>query len=289
MAQHIAIYGRGGVGKSTLASNLAAALAEVGQKVVLVGCDPQGDSTSLLHAEEPRPTVIDLLAGGNRPILDHLVTRGYRNIACIEVGDPFLIGECAASGIGRAITLLRDLDAFGKLDPDVVLYDVPGEPGCPGVAHPAAVSLVQKAFVVTAPDVMSLSAANSLFRVIARRGDSAPLTCALIANGLTGAFEESLVEDFALQVNSRVIGCIPRSLVVRQCELYEKTVIEAAPLSNQAYLYRRLARHILDEQVSSALPPPQPLTPSGLKAWARSWGDRIYELEHGVIRDGAGI
>ncbi|HYS43232.1 MAG TPA: AAA family ATPase, partial [Geobacteraceae bacterium] len=115
MTQHIAIYGRGGAGKSTLASNLAAALAEIGQKVVLVGCDPTGDSTVLLHGEKPRPSVIELLRAGERPSVEQLVTEGYRGTACIEVGDPFLIGECAALGIGRAITLLLDLDAFDRL------------------------------------------------------------------------------------------------------------------------------------------------------------------------------
>ncbi len=286
MTQHIAIYGRGGVGKSTLASNLAAALAEIGQKVVLVGCDPQGDSTSLLHVEGPRPTVIELIAETARPILDDLVTRGYRNIACIEVGDPFLIGECAASGIGRAITLLRDLDAFGRLAPDVVLYDIPGEAGCLGSA---VVSQARIAFIVTSADIISLSAANSLLRIVGQGRGGVPLAGALIANGLTGSFEESLVDDFAGRVNSRVIGSIPRSLVVRQCEMYEKTVIEAAPLSNHAYHYRRLARQVVDDRVISALPVPRPLSPGELKVWARSWGDRLYELEHGVIRDGAGI
>lgn len=286
MTQHIAIYGRGGAGKSTLASNLAAAMAEIGHRVVLVGCDPTGDSTILLHGEKPRPSVIELLRAGERPTIEQLVTKGYRGTACIEVGDPFLIGECAASGIGRAINLLHDLDAFGRLDPDVVFYDLPGEPGCSGYA---VASLVRKAFIVTSADVMSLSTANSLFRIIGQRGSNVPLAGALIANGLTGSFEESLVDDFARRVNSRVIGSVPRSLVVKQCELYGKTVIEAAPLSNHSYHYRRLVRHVIDERVIAALPIPRPLSPGELKTWARSWGDRLYELEHGVIRDGAGI
>jgi nitrogenase iron protein NifH len=289
MAHHIAIYGKGGVGKSTLAANLGAALAEMDKKVVLVGCDPKCDCTTLLHAGEPRPSVIELIASGKRVELDQVVTRGYRGIACIEVGDPFQTGECASRGIGRAFELLHELDVFGLLAPDLVLYDIPGDPGCLGFTRPIGNPLVRTALVVTSADVMSLSTANTIFRMIDRQRDGNPVPCALIANGLGGPFEEALTDDFALRVGSRVIGSIARSLVVKQCELYGKTVIEAAPLSNHSYVYRRLARHISDEQLIASLPHPRPLPPNDLKQWARSWGDRIYELENGVIRDGAGI
>ncbi|HLO24998.1 MAG TPA: AAA family ATPase [Geobacteraceae bacterium] len=289
MAHHIAIYGKGGVGKSTVAANLGAALAEMDMKVVLVGCDPKCDCTTLLHNGEPRPSVIELIASGKRVELDRVVTRGYRGIACIEVGDPFHTGECASRGIGRAFELLHELDVFGLLSPDLVLYDIPGDPGCLGFIRPIGNPQVRTALVVTSADVMSLYTANTIFRMIDRQRDGNPVASALIANGLNGPLEEALADDFAHRISSRVIGTIARSLVVKQCELYGKTVIEAAPLSNHAYVYRRLARHIIDEKVISSLPAPAPLPPNDLKKWARSWGDRIYELEHGVIRDGAGI
>jgi nitrogenase iron protein NifH len=289
MAQHIAIYGKGGVGKTTLASNLGAAFAEMGKKVVLVGCDPKCDSATLLHAGEARPSVIEAIASGKQAALDGLVTWGYRGIACIELGDPFQTGECASREIGGAFELLHELDAFGRLDPDLVLYDIPGDLGCPVFEGPISSSLNRQAFVVTSSDVMSLYTANNIFRMINRQKAGNPVAGALIANGLNGAFEETLVDDFARQVNVSVIGAIARSLVVKQCELYGKTVIEAAPLSNHSYVYRRLARHIIDEKVILSLPAPAPLPANDLKTWMRTWGDRMYELEHGIIRDGAGI
>ena len=289
MAQHIAIYGKGGVGKSTLAANLSAALAEIGKRVVLVGCDPKSDSATLLHSGEQRPSVIDHIAAGKRISLDRLVTTGYRGISTIEMGDPFQTGECASHGLTKAFELLHELDALGRLNPDVVLYDIPGDHGCAGFASLISTSLVRQFLLVTSADVMSLYTANTIFRMIDRQRDGKQVAGALITNGLNGPFEESLVDDFARQVNSRVIGNIARSLVVKQCELYGKTVIEAAPLSNHAYVYRRLARHIVDDKVIASLPVPRPLPVSALKQWARTWGDRICELETGIIRDGGGI
>jgi nitrogenase iron protein NifH len=283
------MYGKGGVGKSTLAANLSAALAEIGKRVVLVGCDPKSDSATLLHSGEQRPSVIDQIAAGRGITLETLVTPGYRGISSIELGDPFQTGECASRGLARAFDLLHELDAFGRLNPDVVLYDIPGDHGCTGFASLTGTPPVTHAFVVTSADVMSLYTANTIIRMIDRQRDGKQVAGALIANGLNGPFEESLVDDFARQVNSRIFGSIARSLVVKQCELYGKTVIEAAPLSNHAYVYRRLARHIVDDKVITSLPVPRPLPVSALKQWARTWGDRIYELETGIIRDGGGI
>ena len=146
MAHHIAIYGKGGVGKSTLAANLGAALAEMDRKVVLIGCDPKSDCAALLHSGETRPSVIELIASGRRISLEEVVTKGYRGIACIEVGDPFHTGECASRGIGRAFELLHELDVFGRLAPDLVLYDIPGDPGCLGFTSPIGNPLVADRF-----------------------------------------------------------------------------------------------------------------------------------------------
>jgi nitrogenase iron protein NifH len=261
----------------------------MGKKVVLVGCDPKCDSATLLHAGEVRPSVIEVMASGKQTVLDGLVIWGYRGIACIEMGDPFQTGKCASREIGRAFDLLHELDAFGRLDPDLVLYDIPGDLGCPVFEGTIGNSLDRQAFVVTSSDVRSLYTANNIFRMIDRQKAGTPIAGALIANGLNGPFEESLVDDFARQLNTSVIGAIPRSLVVKQCELYGKTVIEAAPLSNHSYVYRRLARHIIDEKVTLSLAPPAPLPANDLKTWMRAWGDRMYELELGIIRDGAGI
>jgi nitrogenase iron protein NifH len=110
----------------------------------------------------------------------------------------------------------------------------------------------------------------------------------LIPNSINSSFEESFIADFASQTRTRTLGRIPRSLMVRQCELYGKTVIEASPLSNQSYFYRRLANQIVDE-VNSPASASVPLRPEELRAWAREWGDRLHALENGLVTDGAAI
>jgi len=287
MALHITIYGKGGVGKSTLAANLAAALAEMGKRVVLVGCDPKCDSAILLHSGDSHPSIIEQIASEKTVSLDDIVTSGYRGIACIEVGDPFHTGECASRGFDRAFALLHELDAFGRLDPDLVLYDIAGDLGCPGFINPFGNFPGQQALVVTSADFQSIYAANRFIGVLAQQPSSRSI--ALVANGMTGSFEDSFVADFARQVSVQFVAAIPRSLVVRHCELYGKTVIEAAPLSTHAFAYRRLARQVADAGIPPSADRLKPLAAGDLREWARSWGERLGEVEFGLIQDGAGI
>jgi nitrogenase iron protein NifH len=134
---------------------------------------------------------------------------------------------------------------------------------------------------------MSFYAANSFIRNIARQPGETSV--AIIGNALTGSFEESFVGDFARQVKTKVAGFVPRSLVVRHSELYGKTTIESAPESTQAQLYRRLAHQIIAERANSQGDAINPLSVVDLKSWAHGWGDRLGELEFGIIQDGAGI
>ncbi len=287
MTQHIALYGKGGVGKTTLASNLSAALADSGCKVMLIGCDQKSDSGTLLHEYETIPTLNDYLRSNVKPALSDVVVCGYRGIACIELGDPLGEDECASRSIGRALHELRDLRVFEDLNPEYVIYDMPGEVGCAGLAVHFRGAPINHAFVVTAGDLTSFYAANSYFRIMARQDEF--LSASILGNGLAGTFEESFLEDFAEQTGARVSGMISRSLVVRHCELYGKTVIEAAPKSNHAQVYRRLARQIIDMRGRKREPLPKPLAVPQLKQWARTWGDRLGELEFGILKDGAGI
>ena len=287
MPKQIAIYGRGGVGASTVAANISAALADDGLRVVQIGCNPRHDSCGNLHTAVSIPTVMDLLRKQQPLQLEDLIIEGYKGISCIELGDPFTRGECASQTIAQALGALGELDLEGRLKPDLILYDIPWEAGCTGFAAPLKTSLVQQVFVVISPDFMSRYAANGILKsLVENDGVASSLAVGFIANGVSNPFEESFVADFARTLQAKLATVIPRSLVVRQCELYGKTVIEAAALSNQASTFRRLARQIAGGDASGSC---APLAPEELKRWARNWGDLLFEMENGLISDGAAI
>ncbi|GAM10298.1 nitrogenase iron protein 2 [Geobacter sp. OR-1] len=286
MTQQIALYGKGGVGKTTLAANLSAALAEAGKSVMLVGCDLKSDTGILVHGRQEVATLLDYIRSGGAVKLSDLVVPGYRGIACVEVGDSLAEEECASRGIAKALQLLGEFDLTATLKPEFIIYDIPGEAGCSGLVSHLNLSLQLRTFIVTSGDLMSFYAANSYIRSVSRQFPASALD--IIGNSLTGSFEESFVADFASQVNTRVSSLIPRSLVVRHSELYGKTVIEAAPESSHAQLYRKLARQVIEDR-SVWQEPPKPLSVTELRGWAQGWGDRLGELEFGILKDGAGI
>jgi nitrogenase iron protein NifH len=290
MTEHIALYGKGGVGKSTLTANISAALAEAGFSVLQVGCDPKGDSCSLLNNGVPIPTVFDLLRDQGEISVAGVTHTGFKGITCVELGDPFDSGGCGSVEITRALDHLKRIDLFKAVAPDFVLYDISGDSSCASFYTPIQQLGVGRVFVVTTADFMSLHAANAIFRMLERYGESnVPVPVGgLIPNSITSSFEESFIADFAKQTRTRTLGRIPRSHMVRQCELYGKTVIESAPLSNQSYFYRKLANQIVDEARSPG-GGADPLPPEQLREWARAWGDRIHALENGLVADGAAI
>ena len=283
MAQpvHIAVYGKGGIGKSTTTSNLSAALAVSGAKVIQIGCDPKSDSTNTLRGNKPLPTVLDSLREGRRVTLPDISAMGFAGVLCVESGGPVPGVGCAGRGINAAVTLLRELRIFEAFRPDFVLYDVLGDVVCGGFAVPIRDGITDRAYVVTSSDFMAIYAANNLFRAI---GKYAPTGGAklggIIGNNLTPGWPRSIIEDFALRTGAKVLGHVPRSLEVARAELYGKTVIEDAPGSPQADVYRELARKLADNR---DLVIPNPVGANDLKSWARDWGDRVYSLEAGLV------
>jgi nitrogenase iron protein NifH len=223
--------------------------------------------------------------------VDTVVHRGFRGVSCIELGDPATSGGCPSTEIKRIFAHLDRIRVFETVASDFVFYDVPGESSCSGFYATIQAGL-SRAFIVTSADFMSLHAANTIFRMLEQHGrENVPIPVGgVIPNGITSSFEESFVSDFARNTQTRTLGRIPRSLMVKQCELYGKTVIEASPLSNQSYFYRRLANQIVDS-ARGATPSslPVPMKPEQLREWARGWGDRIYALENGLVIDGAAI
>jgi len=290
MTEHIVLYGRGGVGTSTLVSNISAALVEAGFRVLQIGCSLNGDSCGILNGGILIPTVWEQYQKFGTITFDSVVTRGFKDTYCIELGSSQ--SEQGLSGTAQALDLLLKHDLISSLCPDYVLYDISGDQAF-GVIQALRERIdLHRIFAVTTADFMSLTAVNSILVQLERFADDrVPIPFGgLVPNGIASSFEESFIADFAKHTGTHTLGRIPRSLMVRQCELYGKTVIEASPLSNQSYFYRRLANQIVDESCALTVKrQPDPFSREQLRSWAREWADRLFALENGLVTDGAAI
>lgn len=246
--KQIAIYGKGGIGKSTTSSNLSAALADRGLSVMQIGCDPKRDSTRMLMQGRLIPTVLDLIRdrGESSLGIDDVVFQGYGGIRCVEAGGPEPGVGCAGRGIIATFQLLERLEAFAG---DVILYDVLGDVVCGGFAMPMRKGYAQEIYLVTSGELMALYAANNICKAIARITQNSRQICRLggiICNARNTPGEKELVEAFARAVGSQVIAYIPRDDIVQHAELHTMTVIEYASDSEQASRYRVLAESIME-------------------------------------------
>ena len=245
--KRIAIYGKGGIGKSTTTSNLAVALAEMGLTVMQIGCDPKADSTRTLMGGKPIPTVLDLLRAGGTPTLEELVRRAPSGVLCVEAGGPTPGVGCAGRGIITAFEQLQKLRAYEVYRPDVVLYDVLGDVVCGGFAMPLRGEHSDLVFVVTSGEMMSLYAASNIVQAVNRfRSRGYARFGGYILNCRNVERERELVEQLAREEVGEVIAQLPRSPLVQQAEGLGKTVVEAFSGSEMAGCYRRLARRLLE-------------------------------------------
>ncbi|HIJ96607.1 MAG TPA: hypothetical protein HPP94_12885, partial [Desulfuromonadales bacterium] len=266
MTEHIVFYGKGGVGTSTIVSNVSAALVEAGFRILQVGCGPQGDSSTTLNGGFGISTVWDQYRRHGTVSFDTVVQRCFKDIYCIELG----IAQTGNTlpGTVQALDLLLQHDLIASLSPDFVLYDLSG--GHLGVLPYIFERIdVHRVFAATTADFKSLTTVNLILQQLDHFSENhVPVPFGgLIPNRIASSFEESFVSDFAKQLGVHTLGRIPRSLLVRQCELYGKSIIEASPLSSQSYYYRRLANQITDEaRVLTVKQQPNPLFRPGKSA-----------------------
>ncbi|MFA5237330.1 MAG: Ni-sirohydrochlorin a,c-diamide reductive cyclase ATP-dependent reductase subunit [Methanoregula sp.] len=265
--KQIALYGKGGIGKSTTSANLSAALSLAGYDILQIGCDPKRDSTRMLMAGKLIPTVMDQVrergASGVTPA--DVVYTGFNGVRCVEAGGPEPGVGCAGRGI---IATFQLLEKFGTLMGDVIVYDVLGDVVCGGFAMPMREGYAQEVYLVTSGELMSLYAANNICKAIARLSARPKSRCRLagvICNAKNQPKEEELVAEFARRVNSHLVQFIPRDRVVQLAELNRKTVIEYEPASDQAQRYRDLATRIME---NTRFTIPTPLEIDDLEALA---------------------
>ncbi|BAE85800.1 nitrogenase iron protein [Desulfitobacterium hafniense] len=285
----IAIYGKGGIGKSTTTSNLSAALSKLGYKVMQFGCDPKSDSTNTLRGGKYIPTVLDTLREKSVVKASEVIFEGFNGIYCVEAGGPAPGVGCAGRGIITAVELFKQQKVFASLDLDFVIYDVLGDVVCGGFAIPIREGIAEHVFTVSSSDFMSIYASNNLFKGIKKYSNSGgALLGGVIANSINQGYAKAIVDDFVERTKTQVVEYIPRSITVTQSELQGKTTIEAAPESEQAKVYTRLAEKIVEHKSSKV---PAPLEIKELQEWATSWSDQLLALERGVVVGGnaAGI
>lgn len=287
--KQIAIYGKGGIGKSTTTSNISAALSKLGYKVMQFGCDPKSDSTNTLRDGEYIPTVLDTLREKVTVKANDVIFQGFNGVYCVEAGGPAPGVGCAGRGIITAVQLFKQQHVFEDLDLDIVIYDVLGDVVCGGFAVPIREGIAEHVFTVSSADFMSVYASNNLFKGIHKYSTSGgALLGGIIANSINQPYSKDIVDDFAARTGTKIMQYVPRSVTVTQSELQGKTTIEAAPDSPQAGIYTELARRIAEHDKSYV---PNPMDTTTLRKWASDWGNQLLALESGVVVGGpkAGI
>ncbi|MCE5202544.1 MAG: nitrogenase iron protein NifH [Synergistaceae bacterium] len=245
----IAIYGKGGIGKSTVTSNLSAALAARGYKVMQIGCDPKADSTiNLLNGEAPEPVMNRLREQDGDPVAEDIVKIGFGGVLCIETGGPTPGLGCAGRGIIATFGLLEELDIFGRYRPDIVLYDVLGDVVCGGFAAPIREGYAEEVLIVTSGEKMALFAANNINTAVNNFADSGyAKVMGIILNRRNVEDEEKHVRAFADKAGLQIIADIPRDRNIQSYENIGKTVIEGDPLLPISQIFFEFADRIMND------------------------------------------
>lgn len=245
----IAIYGKGGIGKSTVTSNLAAAFASLGKKVIQIGCDPKADSTfNLLGGHPPMPVMNYMREYDEDPeSIEDISAIGYGGVLCIETGGPTPGLGCAGRGIIATFALLEDLELFEEFKPDVVLYDVLGDVVCGGFAAPIREGYASKVLIVTSGEKMALYAANNINNAVKNFEDrSYARVHGIVLNHRNVERETEKVLAFANEAGLPIVGEIARSDDITWCEDRGQTVVEGRPDSEAARAFMSLAAQLLE-------------------------------------------
>ncbi|MFW6371562.1 MAG: nitrogenase iron protein [Bacteroidota bacterium] len=243
----IAIYGKGGIGKSTTTQNTVAGLAEMGKKVMVVGCDPKADSTRLLLGGLAQKTVLDTLREEGEDVeLEDIMKIGYGNTSCTESGGPEPGVGCAGRGIITSINMLEQLGAYDEdKDLDYAFYDVLGDVVCGGFAMPIRDGKAQEIYIVVSGEMMAMYAANNICKGIVKFAEAGGVRLGgLICNSRKVDNEAAMIEELAKRLGTQMIHFVPRDNMVQRAEINRKTVIDYDPTHPQADEYRALAKKI---------------------------------------------
>ena len=273
--RQIAFYGKGGIGKSTTSQNTLAALAEMGHRILIVGCDPKADSTRLILHAKAQDTILSLAAAAGSVEdleLDDVMKVGYKDIRCVESGGPEPGVGCAGRGVITSINFLEENGAYEGVD--YVSYDVLGDVVCGGFAMPIRENKAQEIYIVMSGEMMAMYAANNISKGILKYANSGGVRLgALVCNERQTDKELELAEALAKKLGTKLIHFVPRDNIVQHAELRRMTVIEFAGQSKQADEYRQLASKIHNNAGQGIIP--TPITMDELE-------DML--MEHGIMK-----
>lgn len=276
-----AIYGKGGIGKSTTTQNLVAALAEAGKKVMIIGCDPKADSTRLILHSKAQNTIMEMAAEAGTVEdleLDDVLKTGYAGIKCVESGGPEPGVGCAGRGVITAINFLEEEGAYSP-DLDFVFYDVLGDVVCGGFAMPIRENKAQEIYIVCSGEMMAMYAANNISKGIVKYASSGSVRLGgLICNSRNTDREDELIIALAEKIGTQMIHFVPRDNIVQRAEIRRMTVIEYDPTCKQADEYRTLAQKIIHNKM---LVVPNPCTMDELEELLMDFG--IMDEENTAI------
>ena len=260
----VCIYGKGGIGKSTVVANAAAAAAKAGNRVMVVGCDPKADTTRVLMYGRIE-TILDVHARlGGRLTRADAAHEGAFGVLCMESGGPRAGEGCAGKGIALALKDIQELRIVEEFAPDLILYDVLGDVVCGGFSTPLREKVAEAAYIVTTSDYMSLYAANGICRCIRKYADRGGCRLGgLIYNERSAVGDESAASDFARAVGTRIAGRVPLDRAISRAEMRRSTVIECEPDSAAARAFEVIADEMLHGAETTV---PEPLSTEALEA-----------------------
>lgn len=268
--RQIAIYGKGGIGKSTTTQNLTTGLIDMGKKVMVVGCDPKADSTRLLLGGLAQRTVLDTIREEGEDIdLSQIMKEGYKGVRCVESGGPEPGVGCAGRGIITSISMLESLGAYTD-DLDYVFYDVLGDVVCGGFAMPIREGKAKEIYIVASGEMMALYAANNIAKGIARYARTGGARIGgIICNSRNVDRELDLLRAFSKELGTQLLYFVPRDNIVQRAEIHKQTVIQYAPNSKQAQEYRGLAEAV---EANDQFVIPTPMTQQRLEEILMQFG-----------------
>ncbi len=256
--RQIAFYGKGGIGKSTTSQNTLGALAQMGQKILIVGCDPKADSTRLILHAKAQDTILSLAANAGSVEdleLEDVMKVGFRDIRCVESGGPEPGVGCAGRGVITSINFLEENGAYEDID--YVSYDVLGDVVCGGFAMPIRENKAQEIYIVMSGEMMAMYAANNISKGILKYANSGGVRLGgLVCNERKTDKEYELAESLAKKLGTQLIYFVPRDNIVQHAELRRMTVIEYADGCEQAQHYRNLATKVHANAGNGIIPTP---------------------------------